>query len=94
LGWRSRNISEALKEINFVLLLLPAIEFEFKVGLPIVGEIDNVGALCMSQNSFRSRTVDTHYHVMWKIESMKVEFVKSRDNDYDIFTKSDMRKRF
>ena len=62
--------------------------------LPIVVKTDNIGALFMSQNSstgVRSRHVDTRYHfIRENVEDgiVKVEFVRSSDNDSDIFTKN------
>lgn len=62
--------------------------------LPIVVKTDNIGALFMSQNAstgVRTRHVDTRYHfIRENIEDgiVKVEFVKSVDNDSDIFTKN------
>ena len=55
---------------------------------------DNIGALFMSQNAsagVRTRHVDTRYHfIRENVEDgiIKVEFVKSNDNDSDIFTKN------
>ena len=62
--------------------------------LPIVVKTDNIGALFMSQNSstgVRTRHVDTRYHfIRENVEDgiVRVEFVKSCDNDSDIFTKN------
>jgi hypothetical protein len=69
-------MSEAIKEIRFVYFILKDIGIE--VELPIVVKTDNVGALCMSQNS--STNVEDGI--------VRVEFVKSNDNDSDIFTKN------
>jgi hypothetical protein len=85
-------ISEAVKEIKFLYFLLRDIGIE--VDLPIVVKTDNIGALFMSQNAstgVRTRHVDTRYHfIRENIEDgiVKVEFVKSVDNDSDIFTKN------
>jgi hypothetical protein len=55
---------------------------------------DNVDALFMSQNSstgVRSRHVDTRYHfIRENVEEgiVRVEFVKSSENDSDILTKN------
>jgi hypothetical protein len=57
-----------------------------------VVKTDNIGALYMSQNSstgVRTRHVDTRYHFIHEnIDDgiIKMEFVKSLDNDSDIFS--------
>jgi hypothetical protein len=85
-------MSEAVNEIRFVYFILKDIGIE--VELPIVVKSDNVGALFMSQNSSTgvcSRHIDTMYHfIPENIEDgiVKAEFLKSSDNDSDIFTKN------
>ena len=85
-------ISDAVKEIKFLYFLLQNIGID--VELPIVVKTDNIGALFMSQNSstgVKTRHVDTRYHfIRENIEDgiLKMEFVKSSDNDSDIFTKN------
>jgi hypothetical protein len=85
-------MSEAVKEIRFVYFILKDIGIE--VEFPIVVKTDNVGALFISQNSstsVRSRHVDTRNHfIRENMEDgiVRVEFVKSSDNDSDIFTKN------
>ena len=85
-------ISDAVKEIKFLYFLLQNLGIE--LDLPIVVKTDNIGALFMSQNSstgVRTRHVDTRYHfIRENIEDgiIKMEFVKSIDNDSDIFTKN------
>jgi len=85
-------ISDAVKEIKFLYFLLQNLGVE--LALPIVVKTDNIGALFMSQNSstgVRTRHVDTRYHfIRENIEDgiIKMEFVKSIDNDSDIFTKN------
>jgi hypothetical protein len=85
-------MSEAVKEITFICFILKDIGIE--VELPIVVRTDNVGALFLSQNSSTgvcSRHVDTRHHfIRENLEDgiIRVEFVKSSDNDSDIFTKN------
>jgi hypothetical protein len=61
---------------------------------PIVVRCDNVGAIFMAENSssgVRTRHVDTRYHLIRKdIEDgfIQIVFVKSCDNDADLFTKN------
>jgi hypothetical protein len=81
-------ISEAVKETTFLYFLLKDIGIEMT--LPIVVKTDNIGALFMSQNSstgVRSRHVDNRYHFFRENVDdgiVKVEFVKSSENDSDI----------
>ena len=85
-------ISEAVKEIKFMYYLLRDIGFD--VELPIIVRTDNIGALFMSQNAstgVRTRHVDTRYHFIRENAEdgiIKIEFVRSVDNDSDIFTKN------
>jgi hypothetical protein len=85
-------ISEAIKELKFIYYLLS--DLHIKVNLPIVVKTDNIGAICMSENAstgFRTRHVDTRYHFVREfIEDgfIKIEFVRSVENDSDIFSKN------
>ena len=85
-------ISEAAKEIKFIFYLLKDIGVD--VQLPIVVKTDNIGALFMSQNAstgVRTRHIDTRYHFIREIIDdglIKIEFVRSKENDSDIFTKN------
>jgi hypothetical protein len=85
-------MSEAVKEINLAFVLLQ--DIGIVVDLPIVVKTDNIGTLFMSQSSstgVRTQDVDTHYHfIRENLEDriIKVEYVKSIDNDSDIFTKN------
>jgi hypothetical protein len=68
------------------------------VDLPIVVKTDNIGELFMLQNSstgVQSRQIDTCYlFIRENVEDgiIKVEFVKSIDNDSDDFTKNVSQK--
>jgi hypothetical protein len=85
-------ISESVKEIKFVYYLLKDVGIQ--VNLPIIVKTDNIGAMFMAQNAssgVRTRHVDTRYHfVRENLEDgiIKIEFVKSAENDSDIFTKN------
>jgi hypothetical protein len=65
-----------------------------EVELPIIVKTDNVGAMFMAQNSsssVRTRHVDTRYHfVRENLDNgiIKIEFIKSVENQSDIFTKN------
>jgi hypothetical protein len=85
-------IFEAVKEVKFIYYLL--CDFHIKVNLPIFIKTDNMGAIFMAENSstgVRTRHVDTCYIFIREfIEDglIKVEFVRSVENDADIFTKN------
>jgi hypothetical protein len=85
-------LSEATKEIMFVLQLLKSMHI--KVELPITVRVDNIGAIWMSQNvntSNRTKHVDirTKYVNEYCEDGvLKIIFVKSADNDSDIMTKN------
>jgi hypothetical protein len=85
-------ISEAVKEVKLIYYLL--CDFQIKVNLPIIIKTDNIGAIFMAENSstgVRTRHVDTRYHFIREfIEDgfIKVEFIRSVENDADIFTKN------
>jgi hypothetical protein len=85
-------MSEAVKEVKFIYYLLRDIGIE--VELPIIVKTDNVGAMFMAQNSssgVRTRHVDTRYHfVRENLDDgiIKIEFIKSVENQSDIFTKN------
>jgi hypothetical protein len=85
-------ISEANKELKFIYYLL--IDLHIKVNLPIVVKTDNIGAIFMSENAligFRTRHVDTRYQLVRELIEdgfIKIEFIRSFENDSDLFTKN------
>jgi hypothetical protein len=85
-------LSEAAKEIKFIVMILKAIEVE--VEMPITVKVDNVGAIFMAENvSANSRTkhVDTRYHFIRDFVEdgvIKIVFVRTHENKADIFTKN------
>ena len=85
-------LSEATKKIKFVYQLLVGIGI--KVKLPIIVRVDNLGAMFMSENvsvSQRTKHVDIRYRFVQEFVLdgfIKVVFVKTADNDADIFTKN------
>ena len=86
------SLSEAVKEIMFVLQLLGAMKI--KVQLPVTVLVDNVGAIFMSSNvttSSRTKHVDirTKYvHQYVEDGIVKIVFVRSESNRSDIMTKN------
>jgi hypothetical protein len=85
-------MSEAVKEVKFICNLLCDIGIE--VELPIIVKTDNNGAMFMAQNrssGVRTRHVDTRYHfVRENLDDgiIKIEFIKSIENQSDIFIKN------
>ena len=85
-------LSEAAKEIKFVYMILCSMGI--KVQLPIIVRVDNVGAIFMSENtttSNRTKHIDIRYHFVKEFVEdgfIKILFVRTEDNDADIFTKN------
>lgn len=85
-------LSKAAKEIKFVYQLL--IGIGMKVKLPIVVRVDNLGAIFMSENvlvSQGTKHVDIRHRFVREFvfeEFIKVIFVKTENNDSDIFMKN------
>jgi hypothetical protein len=85
-------ISELCAEIMFLKQVLEFLKI--KVALPIIVRVDNVGAIYLANNAIsgpRMKHVDIRYHFVRDfIEegTVKIVFVKSEDNDSDIFTKN------
>ena len=78
-----------------MLFLKQALEFlGIQGALPIIVRVDNVGAIYLAQNAVsgpRTKHVDVRYHfVRDYIEDgfVKIVFVRSEDNDSDIYTKN------
>ena len=85
-------LSEAAKEIKFVCQVLESMGI--KVKLPIVVRVDDVGTVFVCNNvsvSQRTKHVDIRLRFVnqFVFEGfIKIIFVKSEDNDSDIFTKN------
>ena len=84
--------SEVVKEVLFILQLLR--HLQVKIQLLIHVHVDNIGAIFLAENqnsSDRTKHVDTRYHFVRqyiKDGIVLIEFVRSCDNDSDIFTKN------
>lgn len=85
-------ISEVAQEILFISGIL---EFmNIKMEYPIVVNVDNIGAIYLAQTATtgnRTKHIDTRYHFVREyIERgvLKIIFVRSAENDADIFTKN------
>jgi len=85
-------LSEAVKEIKFVVQVLESIGV--KVKFPIIVRVDNVGAIFMAENvtnSQRTKHVDIRYHFVREFVVdgyIKIIFVKTEENRADMFTKN------
>ena len=85
-------LSEAAKEIKFVYQVL--FSMDFKVKLPIIVHVDNLGTIFMSENvsvSHRTKHVDIRYRFVQEFVLdgfIKIIFVRTSNNDADIFTKN------
>ena len=85
-------LSDCVKDVRFVMQILTELEVEYPK--PVVVKIDNVGAMFMAENissSARTRHIDVRLKFVNEfIEQGEIEvvFVKSADNDADVFTKN------
>ena len=85
-------ISDAVKEILFVLQILSSVGIEVKK--PVLVHLDNMGAIFMSENNssgVRTRHIDTRYHFVGELVDEKIieiVFVKMEENMADGFTKN------
>ncbi len=81
-----------MKEVMFVSQLLTSMKIH--VQSPIIVQVDNIGAIFMAQNvttTSRTKHVDIRYKFINEyVEDgiAKVIFVKSKENDADIFIKN------
>ena len=91
-------ISELAKEIMFVKQLLESLGIFLT--LPIIVQVDNVGAIYLAYNhtvSQRTKHMDCKMHYVREyVEDgvLQVIFVSTDDNDSDIFTKNTSQKVF
>jgi hypothetical protein len=85
-------ISEVAKEVLFIKQLLDTIGIEVK--LPIIVRVDNVGAIFLGNNfsvGQRTKHIDIRAHFVREYiedDILKLVFIRSEDNDADIFTKN------
>ena len=92
------SISEVTKDVLFIKQVLEFLEQDIKY--PIIVRVDNIGAIYMAENNMsnnQTKHVNTRYHFVREIiadGTMKIEFVRSEDNDSDIFTKNLTRVLF
>ena len=85
-------LSEVVKELKFIVQLLQTMNIE--VELPITVYVDNVGAIWLSNNrttSDRTKHIDIRTSLLKEYQEdgkIIIKFVKSEDNEADIFTKN------
>ena len=84
-------IGEIIEEILYVVQIKEILKME--VTLPVVVQVDNIGAIYMSNNAIsrRMKHIDTRFHLVREhIEDgiLKIQFVRSCNNTADIFTKN------
>jgi hypothetical protein len=85
-------MSETAKEIKFVYQVLQSMGIE--VRLPIIIRVDNIGAIFMAENmavSQRTKHIDTRARFINEFvedEFLRIIFVRSADNDADLYTKN------
>ena len=85
-------LSEVVKELKFIVQLLQTMNIA--VELPITVHMDNVGAIWISNNrntGDRTKYIDirTAFVKEYKEDGkIIIKFVKSEDNEADIFTKN------
>ena len=85
-------LSECVKDVKFVMKIVEDLGLELQ--RPVTVRVDNVGAMFLAENATttqRTRHIDIRYKwVSEFIENGDVEivFVKTAENDADIFTKN------
>ena len=85
-------LSEVAKNIKFIYMILESMGI--KVQLPIIVRVDNNGAIFMSENmavSQRTKHVDIRYKFVNEFVEdgfLRIVFVRSEENDADMFTKN------
>ena len=85
-------VSEVVKEIKFLYQKVRSMEI--KVPLPIMVQVDNVGAIWLANNSSvseRTKHVDLWAHFVRDMimdQVIEIHFVKSAKNDSDVMTKN------
>ena len=85
-------LSEVVKELKFIGQLLQTMNIE--VELPITVLVDNVGAMWLANNCtirFRTKHIDIRTSFVKEYqehEKIIIKFVKSEENEADIFTKN------
>ena len=91
-------MSEVVKEIIFVKQVIESMGIKLK--FPIVVRVDNVGAIYLANNHTtgqRTKHIDIRRHFVREFivdGVIQIIFIKSEDNDADIFTKNTTEELF
>ena len=91
-------LSEVVKELKFIVQLLQTMSIE--VELPITVHVDDVGAIWFSNNrttSDRTKHIDIRTSFVKEYQEdgkIVIKFVKSEENEADIFTKNNTNSIF
>ncbi len=101
---RQKSVALSSTEAECIAILEVAMEILYVVGIlrflgvnvkyPVEVKVDNIGAVYLAKNATtgnRTKHIDTRYHFVREyIEDgiLKVVFVRSENNDADIFTKN------
>ena len=86
--------SEAAKELMFMFNLLEGMNEHKDINLPMILRIDNTGDIYLANNHStgqRTKHIDIRVHYLRELIDkvyIKTKFIKSADNDSDIFTKN------
>ena len=90
--------SEAAKEVMFIKNVLETMGIEVK--LPMIIKVDNTGAIYLANNytaGQRTKHIDIRVHYVREYIHdgiIKIEFVRSENNDADILTKNTTEELF
>ena len=85
-------LSEVVKELKFIVQLLQTMNIEME--LPITVYVDNIGAIWLSNNrtmTNRTKHIDIRTSFVKEYQEdgkIIIKFVKSKENEADIFTKN------
>ena len=86
------TLSEVVKELKFIVQLMQTMNIA--VELPIMVHVDNVGAIWLSNNrntGDRTKHIDSRTSFVKQYQEdgkIIIKFVKSEDNEADIFAKN------
>ena len=85
-------VAEACTDVMFIKMMMELMNLEIEK--PVIVHCDNVGAIFMGNNakqSIRTKHIDVRYHFIreYVVDGLvEIVFVKSEENDADIFTKN------
>ena len=92
--------SETAKELKFIFNLMEGMNLHNELKLPMTLRVDNAGAIYLANNHTtgqRTKHIDIRAHYVRELINngdLKVVFIKSEDNDADIYTKNTTEELF